>query len=425
VPATGKGADVDVVALRPYVEAAAMGLGIGLEREWNNRTGEQQSAGSRTFAVLALTGAVAASLGDGVIAAGAVGVAALLVVGYARTAKADRGSTTEAAAFATYLLGALLRSDAEVAVGLAVVMAVLLAAKGPIHHLAREVVTATEVQDALRFFVIAFVVLPLLPDRKVGPYGVLNPSRIWLLVVAITGIGWLGYIAVRGLGAQRGLVITGFAGGFISATATTASMGRLARQDPTRRWAAVIGAIAASAATLIEIGLITAVANPDLLARLAPALAIGLAVIAIELSVVLRRQATADQAEVTREQSTSTTRPFAFWPALVLAAMLTLVLLVARWGTDLLGSGGALITGAVAGFADAHATVLGMATLALGGSISTHSALAATGLALATNTASKCALAFAAGGREFGVPFVALLVGPAMAVAVATAAALV
>lgn len=66
---------------------------------------------------------------------------------------------------------------------------------------------------ALRFFVIAFVVLPLLPDRAMGPYGVLNPSKIWLLVVAVTGLGWVGYVAVRALGPERGLLITGFAGG--------------------------------------------------------------------------------------------------------------------------------------------------------------------------------------------------------------------
>ena len=76
---------------------------------------------------------------------------------------------------------------------------------------------------------MAFVILPLLPNRGLGPYAVLNPERVWLLVVLLTGIGWVGYIGVRALGPERGLLVTGLAGGFVSASATTASMGRLSR----------------------------------------------------------------------------------------------------------------------------------------------------------------------------------------------------
>ena len=119
-----------------------------------------------------------------VVAGGAVAVGALLTAGYLETAERHLGATTEVAAFATYLLGAILLDDATLAVLLAVVMVVLLLARGPVHRFADEVLTRTEVEDAVRFFVIAFVVLPLLPDRAMGPYGVLNPSHIWLLVVA-------------------------------------------------------------------------------------------------------------------------------------------------------------------------------------------------------------------------------------------------
>ena len=97
---------------------------------------------------------------------------------YLETAERHLGATTEVAAFATYLLGAILLDDATLAVLLAVVMVVLLLARGPVHRFADEVLTRTEVEDAVRFFVIAFVVLPLLPDRAMGPYGVLNPSHI-------------------------------------------------------------------------------------------------------------------------------------------------------------------------------------------------------------------------------------------------------
>ena len=104
-----------------------------------------------------------------------------------------------------------------------------MVSKGRIHRFAREIVSEIELEDAIKFFVVAFVIPAVAARPGVGPYGVLNPAKIWLLVVLLTGIGWVGYIGVRALGPQRGLLVTGLAGGFVSATATTASMGRVSR----------------------------------------------------------------------------------------------------------------------------------------------------------------------------------------------------
>lgn len=411
----------------PFLEATALGLGVGLERDWTNRGAEQQAAGARTFAVLGLAGAAAAAAGAGVVAGGAVAIGLLLTVGYLRTARVDRGLTTEAAALATYLLGALAREHASLAVGAAVVMASVLAAKGPIHRFAREIVSPVEVQDALRFLVVAFVVLPLVPDRHVGPYGVLNPFKIWLLVVTLTGIGWVGYIAVRGLGARRGLPITGFAGGFVSATATTASLARTAKADPSVARPALAGALLASAATLVQLSLVLAVANRSLLARLVPAIALGVTVIGIEAGALYWRGRARRGGSDTSPETASVlgrNRPFSLTPALVLAAVLTAVTLIARWASGQAGSNGAIVTSALAGFADAHAPILAVATLAAGGTVSVHTALLAAGCALASNTAAKCGLAFVVGGGRFGVRFAAALTLPAVAVLAALAIAL-
>ena len=147
-------------------------------------------------------------------------------------------------------LGALSWSSPSLAVGATVGVAVLLWAKHPIHRFARELVSEEDVRDALTFFVAAFVVLPLLPDSDLGPYGVLNPRRIWLIVVLLTATGWAGYVASRVLGARRGLAITGLAGGFVSASATTGAMARRAR-DPAVRREALAAAILASVSTLV------------------------------------------------------------------------------------------------------------------------------------------------------------------------------
>ena len=409
-------AALDLGGLRPYLIGTAIGLGIGLERDWSKRDGEQQAAGSRTFALLGLVGVLARSVSVTMAAVAVVGVMALVVAGYMRTAGDDRGTTTEVAALAVYLLGVLTWTNSELAVGLAVIVGIVLVSRAPLHRLARELITSTELDDALRFFVIAFVVLPLLPDRQMGPYGVLNPAKIWLLVVAVTGIGWVGYIAVRSLGAQRGLLITGFAGGFVSATATTAALGRRARIDPALRTDAGAGALLASGATFVQLAMVTAVANRQVFGRLLPALAVGAGVIFVEAAVIYRLDRRAGGAEEAATDSEVTgSRPFALKPALALAVVLTVVLLVARWGSDVAGSSGTLIATGLAGLADVHAAVLTVATLAATSGLSMHTTLLAAGLALLTNTVVKVVLAFGVGGRAFGTRFVTLLVAPMVA----------
>ena len=208
--------------IQPSLVALAIGLLLGLERERSHS--RKLPAGSRSFALLSLVGAAAANFGEWAVVVGLLGVGALMVLAYFRTSEEDLGTTTEIAAIVVYLLGALAYTRPVVAVALAVVVAGLLVSKNRIHRFAREIVSEVELEDAIEFFVVAFVILPLLPDRDLGPYGVLNPEKVWLLVVLLTGIGWIGYIGVRALGAEPGLLVTGLAGGFVSASATTASL---------------------------------------------------------------------------------------------------------------------------------------------------------------------------------------------------------
>ena len=414
-------AAMEFAGLRPYLVGTAIGLGIGLERDWSKRGGEQQAAGSRTFALLGLAGVLARSVSVAMAEVTVVGVLALVVAGYLRTAADDKGTTTEVAAVAVYLLGVLTWTDPGLAVGLAVVVGVLLASRAPLHRLARELITETEIDDALRFFVVAFVILPMLPDRQMGPYGVLNPAKIWLLVAAVTGIGWAGYVAVRSLGAKRGLLLTGFAGGFISASATTATLGRRGRLHPDQRRTAVAGALLASGATLVQLAMVLAVANRHVLERLWPTLAAGTAAVFAEAAVLYRldRRSRDDDATTESESASGVTgpRPFALKPALALAGVLTLVLLVARWGSEVAGSSGTLAAAGLAGFADVHAAVLTVATLASTSGLAMHTTLVAAGLALLTNTLTKVALAFGVGGRAFGTRFAALLAAPTVVTA--------
>lgn len=392
--------------LQPFLVAVAIGLMLGFERE-RNHTGSI-AAGSRSFALLGLAGAIAASFHPWAIVAGLCGLAALMVMAYFRTSAEDPGTTTEIAALVAYLLGALAYTRPAVAVALAVVVVALLASKTRIHRFAREAVSEIELEDAIKFFAVAFVVLPLLPDRALGPYGILNPSKIWLLVVLITGIGWIGYIGVRALGPARGLLVTGLAGGFVSASATTASMGRLSRGAGVR--APLAGALIASLATFIQLLVVIGFVSSDLLRRLWPSAVAGsLALIGVAAFVYRRGRHDQQQYSDTRPPA----RPFSLRPALILATVLTVALVFGRWATALLGTGGAVLVAFTTGLADAHAGAVASATLAAAGDITVDTALVAIAAAMGSNLLVKCLLAFTGGGRRFGLAFLAAVAVPA------------
>lgn len=399
--------------IEPFLVALAIGLLLGLERERSHA--RKLPAGSRSFALLSLAGAVAASFGQWVIVVGFLGVGALIALAYFRTSAEDPGTTTATAALVAYLLGALAYSRPALAVALAVVVAGLLVSKNRIHRFARDIMTEVELEDAIKFLVVAFVILPLLPDRGLGPYGVLNPEKVWLLVVLLTGIGWVGYIGVRALGPERGLLITGIAGGFVSATATTASMARLSRTTPSVR-APLASALLASLATFVQLLIVIAVVDTQVLRRLWPPVAAG-AVVLVVIAAVVYRGAGRAESNPSPELDTgakAASRPFALRPALILAAVLTLALLVGRWGADVLGSGGTVLAAFAAGLADAHAGAVAAVSLAAKGDISVDTALLAVAAALGSNLIVKTVLAFTAGGRRFGLRFLAGMTPPAV-----------
>ncbi|MGB3696591.1 MAG: DUF4010 domain-containing protein [Gordonia sp. (in: high G+C Gram-positive bacteria)] len=402
----------------PFLVALAIGLLLGFERE-RSHPRAQLPAGSRSFALLALSGAIAAAVGAWVIAAGVLGVAALMTAAYLRTRDDDPGTTTVIAALISFLLGALAFTRPGEAAALAVVVAVLLVSKSRIHRFARETVSELELEDAIKFFVVAVVILPLLPDRALGPYGVLNPSRIWLLVVLLTGIGWVGYIGVRALGPQRGLLVTGLAGGFVSASATTASMGRLSRSDVGVR-APLASALVASLATFVQLLIVIGIVDADVLRRLWPSVAAGAAVLLVIAALVYRGARKAEPGTGGGSAPDHTPdRPFALRPALLLAVVLTLALLVGRWAADLLGPNGLVLASLAAGLTDAHAGAVAAATLSAQGAATVATALVAIGAALGSNLLVKVILAYIAGGRRFGTAFLAAMAAPAVVFAVA------
>jgi uncharacterized membrane protein (DUF4010 family) len=384
---------VNLDAWQSLAIAAAIGLLIGAERE--RAKGPGSIAGIRTFALAAVLGSIAATLPWSLGAVLVASISALVLVGYWRAETDDTGITTEVALLLTVGLGVLTLREPALAVAAAVAMVVLLISKENLHRFVRRTVTDLEMADALKFFVAAFIVLPLLPSGPIGPYGVWVPQRIWLLVVVITGVGWLGYAATRLLGANRGLLIAGLAGGFVSATATIGALGARTRNTDVPRAAAVAGGLMASVATMIEIAALTTIAFPPVGIRLYAPTAAAAAVLGVCAWILSRRAAPSGD-------DNTLGRPFALLPALIIAAVIAGVLALATWLNGHYGASGAMLATAVGSLADAHAAAIAVSSLAREGEVGTRLAVLAVSVGVLVNLGSKVTAALA-GGRRFSL----------------------
>jgi uncharacterized membrane protein (DUF4010 family) len=379
--------------------ALGLGLLIGVERERRKeREHIDAAAGVRTFALIALAGAVATIIGGAAVAVAAAFIALAALASYRRTQRQDPGLTTEVAMLLVYLLGVLAMRQAQLAGALGVVVALLLASKSRMHDFVRRVLTEAELHDGLLLAASALVVLPLLPDRALDPWGVLNLHRIWTLVVIVMAINAVGYIALRALKPTVGLPLTGLVGGFVSSTATIGGMGARARQIPELRDACVSAGLMSNVATMVQIAIVLGALAPRALVQFALPLLAG-TVVALLAAWWSRRRAGASLGAGAAQVKLG--RPFEPASAALFAALATAALLLAAGLRAALGATGTTLGVAAAGFADVHAATASVAQLMIANQLDAQLAPQIVFAALGTNGVSKLVVAAATGGRAY------------------------
>ena len=384
--------------------AVALGLGllIGLERERSKGVGPgRRTAGIRTFAMATLLGGMAVAAGGAVLLAVATGGVIVLAVVSAALARlrgeaADPGITTEIGLVAAPLLGGLAMHDMAGAAGLAVVIAVLFAAKAPLHGFVTRALSDAEVSDLLILAVATLVVWPLLPDRYLGPFDAVNPYRLWLLVVLVLALGAAGHVAVRWLGARHGLPIAGLAGGFVSSTATIGAMAGRAARDPRHMGPAVAAAALSTVATFVQMALVLLATSRATLLAMAPALLAG-GVVAALYGLVFSLRAWREDAPADADVG----RALSLRAAVILAALLGVMLIVAAAARHWFGEAAMVVATSLGGFADAHAAGIAMASLVASGQAAPADAVLPILAALSTNCVSKAVMAIGGGERGF------------------------
>jgi uncharacterized membrane protein (DUF4010 family) len=379
--------------------AVALGLGllVGLQRE----SQDSALAGVRTFPLITVLGTLAAWLaqafGGWALGAAWLALAAVIFVGKRaemRDPEAGPGLTTEVAMLLMFGVGAYLTvGDWAVAVAIGGGAAVLLQFKGQLHGIVDRL-GEQDLKAIMQFALISLVILPVLPDRAYGPYQVLNPRNIWLMVVLIVGLSLSAYIVYKFFGERAGVVLGGALGGAISSTATTVSYARRTAGAPEHSRAAAVVIIIASAISLVRIGVLVVTVAPSLLRAAAPPLGLLLAALAVGALALWWRGRGKDG------ELPPPGNPSELKSALLFALLYALVLLGVAFARDKFGNSGLYVVAGISGLTDVDAITLSTARLVGESRLGADAAWRLIVLAALANLVFKAGVVAALGHRE-------------------------
>ena len=406
--------------------AIAIGFLIGLERGWKSRDEPEgnRAAGLRTFTLGGLLGGVWGALvvlrgNDGLVAlalAFAVYSGVILLFRY-REAVTEQtfGATTVVAAMLAFALGAFaVAGDMAVAGAMGVAVAALLAFKDVLHGWVGRI-SWVELRSGLLLAAMTFILLPLLPNRTIDPWDTVNPFEMWLLTVMIAAISFAGYIAIKAVGDEAGIVMTGIAGGLASSTAVTVTLAEMAKEHPEKAAPLAAGALFASATMAARVLAVVAAVGAAVLPVIVLPIGLGGAALLGAAFYFLRQQK--DGVERGRLKLTN---PFELVTVLKFGLILTAITAATKILTQIGSGQGVYALAALSGIADVDAMTLSMSRLA---SDEAKVALAANAILIvvAVNTVAKAVIGWATGGAQFGKRMMA---AAAVAIAIGTAAAL-
>lgn len=381
--------------LPAFLTSLAIGLLIGLERERS----PVAKAGLRTFTLTALTGTLVAMLASQadspwVLAVGFLIVASIIISAYLNGPEIeDPGTTTEAALVFCFGLGAMVwYGETTLAVMLAIATTVLLHYKPELQSLSKSL-SRRDLESILQFAVLSFVILPVLPNRDMGPYGALNPYQIWLMVVLISGLSLAGYAALRIIGQRYGAPLLGVFGGLASSTATTLVYARHGKESAGMARLSAVIIMIASLVVLVRLAVLCGVVSPRVMPLLLPVLAGGL-LLGGGVTWWLWRNINRD-GELPMPKVTN---PTEIRVSLTFGAIYAVVLVAAAWLSYYAGSGGLYGLALVSGLTDVDAITLSSLRLFELGKIDAQQVVSAIVIAYVSNMAFKLGLVAVVGG---------------------------
>lgn len=394
--------DFDRAALWNVGIAVLSGLAIGIERQWSGKAEGPKArfAGLRTFTLLGLVAGLSGWLWAAGLTGPAViflaGLGALVVVAYQAASKTDIDGTTEVAAFVVLATGVLAGSGYDaLASGITAVTALLLVEKRQLHSLVSKL-DLVEVRAGARFAVMAAVILPLLPEGPYGPLGGIRPRQLWALVIFFSGLSFVGYIARRAAGPERGYALAGTLGGMVSSTSVTLTFSRLSRSHQVLAGPLAAGVIGANLMLFPRVLLACLVIERTVAVALWPAFVAPAILAALMLWSGIGRR-TGDTVPPPDDN------PLQLRSALQMAVLFQLVLFGVTVATTRFGLEGLFGTAALLGLTDVDALTMSMSSAAKSASTSAGDAATAITIGVFVNTLVKLGLAVVVGRGAYRV----------------------
>ncbi|HLD79889.1 MAG TPA: MgtC/SapB family protein [Candidatus Nanoarchaeia archaeon] len=391
---------VELVVVGNFLLALALGALIGLEREYARyRKHAHDYAGIRTFPLIALFGALSAFLGEIVnpliLVVGILLMGALIILSYFVLSSGNKkfhGATSEVAGFLTFFIGVLSYfGEIQLAVLLTVIITIILYSRTMLHQFAQHL-KKEEMRSTLLFAVIAFVILPFLPNQGYGPHQLFNPYLTWLMVVFISGISFVGYILMKWFG-ERGIQFAGLLGGLASSTAVTLSFTEKSNQQSALYKTLALGVILANGMMFGRVLLEVFALNRILFIQLLLPMII-LMLVTGTFSYLMWKKVK----NVTEKIELKS--PFTLKPAIKFAAIFAVVLAFLKLAEAYLSSQGVYLVSFLSGLADADAITLSLAQIA-GKSISYETARNGIITGVLANIALKGGLTLFLGEKKF------------------------
>ncbi len=408
---------IELEAFKLLGVALAIGLLIGMERGWRDRDLSEgmRVAGLRTHGMISLLGCLSGILAQQVdallMAFSFLGLTSVLLLSYSKSLDKfqDFSITGIIASLITFILGVLTAFGyITLASASAVVIASLLGFKPLLHGLLKRL-EQEELNATLKLLLISVVVLPILPNHGYGPWGVFNPYHIWLMVVLIAGISYLGYFAIKIVGNQHGPILTGALGGLVSSTAVTFNLSKWSKQQPGMENVLAAGILTACATMFARTLLLTSVLNPNLSRAVLPALLV-MAFLTYFVAFLLWKNAEGSQGH----DEVKLQNPFQLGMAMKFGAFLVVVLLLSKILKMYFGDAGTYFLSAIAGLADVDPITISMSQMSKTG-LEIGIAAKAILIAVSVNSGIKGVFSGVIGNRKL-----ALRVGSTLAGAVIT-----
>jgi uncharacterized membrane protein (DUF4010 family) len=388
-----------LILLQSLGTALGLGMLVGLEREWQ----KNPMAGIRTFGLVGLlgglSGVMAMAFGGWIIAAGLVACTAMAIMANLAVLRQEKtpdiGLTTEFAILAIFAIGALAGTgQLAPAVACAGIVMVLLHYKDPLHGAVRKV-DAKELKEIARLVLIGLVILPLLPNEKMGPLGVLNPFKIWLMVVLIVGMSLIAYLVGKFIGGAKSAAISGILGGLVSSTAITASVSRRSRSEGAAGTVLAAIVLTASCIVFARVMVEVVLTAPAHKAVLLPPLAVMLAWTAIVAAVVLWL------AKRSGEKPGDEEAPSELKGAVMFGLLYVGVLYAVALGKEHFGDSGLYLVAAISGLTDVDAITLSTSGLVASGEVEPKTGWRVILVGGLANTMFKAGMAAVLGSGRF------------------------